>query len=42
LKVLTREKKQELERLKNQYNSLLKIESEQQMIIEKLSNNDNN
>jgi intraflagellar transport protein 20 len=42
LKVLAREKKEELERLKFQYNSLIKIENEQRMIIEKLSNNDEN
>ena len=40
LKVLIREKKEELERLKYQSESLLKIEAEQKMIIEKLSNND--
>lgn len=40
LKTMTREKKQELEKLKFQYESLLKIENEQRMIIEKLSNND--
>jgi hypothetical protein len=42
LKVLIREKKEELDRLKFQYNSLMKIESEQRTIIEKLSNNDEN
>lgn len=42
LKLLIREKKQEQERLKFQYQSLLKIENEQKMIIEKLSNNDDN
>lgn len=42
LKVLIREKKQELERLKYQYTSLQKVENEQKLIIEKLSNNDNN
>ena len=42
LKVLIREKKEELERLKFQFNSLMKIENEQRMIIEKLSNNDEN
>ncbi len=41
-KVLIREKKEELERLKFQNSSLVKIENEQRMIIEKLSNNDNN
>ena len=40
LKVLIREKKEELERLKHQSESLLKIEAEQKMTIEKLSNND--
>ena len=40
LKVLIREKKEELERLKYQSASLLKIEAEQKMVIEKLSNND--
>jgi intraflagellar transport protein 20 len=40
LKTMIREKKQEFERLKTQYQSLLKIENEQKMIIEKLSNND--
>ena len=39
IKVLIREKKEELERLKFQFNSLQKIENEQKMIIEKLSNN---
>jgi intraflagellar transport protein 20 len=42
LKVLIREKKEELERLKFQNGSLMKIENEQRMIIEKLSNNDEN
>ncbi len=42
LKVLIREKKEELERLKFQHNSLSKIEDEQRLIIEKLSNNDDN
>lgn len=42
LKTLIREKKEELERLKFQNNSLTKIEEEQRMIIEKLSNNENN
>jgi hypothetical protein len=37
---LIREKKEELERLKYQSESLLKIEAEQKMTIEKLSNND--
>ena len=40
IKVLIREKKEELERLKYQSESLLKIEAEQKMTIEKLSNND--
>ena len=40
LKVLIRERKEELERLKYQSESLLKIEDEQKMTIEKLSNND--
>ena len=40
LKALIREKKEELERLKYQSESLLKIEAEQKMTIEKLSNND--
>jgi hypothetical protein len=40
--VLIREKKEELERLKFQNSSLMKIENEQKMIIEKLSNNDEN
>ena len=39
LKVLIREKREELERLKSQSDSLLKIETEQKMLIEKLSNN---
>ena len=42
LKVLIREKKQELERLKYQTASLLKIETEQKIVIEKLSNNEDN
>jgi intraflagellar transport protein 20 len=42
LKILIREKKEELERLKFQHSSLLKIEDEQRLIIEKLSNNDDN
>ncbi len=42
LKVLIREKKEELERLKFQNGSLMKIEGEQRIIIEKLSNNDEN
>ena len=42
IKVLVREKKEELERLKFQYNSLVKIEEEQRIMIEKLSNNENN
>jgi intraflagellar transport protein 20 len=42
LKVLIREKKEELERLKFQNNSLVNIESEQQIMIEKLSNNEDN
>jgi len=42
LKILLREKKEELERLKFQHISLSKIEEEQRHIIEKLSNNDNN
>ena len=37
LKVLIREKKEELERLKYQTASLLKIETEQKIVIEKLS-----
>ena len=40
LRVLIREKKEELERLKYQSEWLLKIEAEQKMTIEKLSNND--
>ena len=40
LKVLKKKKKEELERLKYQSESLLKIEAEQKMTIEKLSNND--
>ena len=42
LKVLIREKKEELERLKYQTASLLKIEAEQKIVIEKLSNNEDN
>ncbi len=42
LKVLIREKKEELERLKFQHSSLVKIENDQRMIIERLSNNDEN
>ena len=42
LKVLIREKKEELERLKYQTASLLKIETEQKIVIEKLSNNEDN
>lgn len=42
LKVLIREKKEELERLKYQSASLLKIETEQKIVIEKLSNNEDN
>ena len=42
LKVLIREKKEELERLKYQRESLLKIEQEQKLTIEKLSNNEEN
>jgi intraflagellar transport protein 20 len=42
LKVLIREKKEELERLRFQNNSLLKVEEEQKIVIEKLSNNEDN
>ena len=42
LKVLIREKKEELERLKYQTASLLKIETEQKIVIEKLTNNEDN
>ena len=42
IKVLIREKKEELERLKLQSASLLKIEAEQKLAIEKLSNNEDN
>lgn len=42
LKVLIREKKEELERLRFQFNSLQKIENEQKLAIEKLSNNEDN
>ena len=42
IKVLIREKKEELERLKFQFTSLQKIETEQKMAIEKLSNNEDN
>lgn len=42
LRVLIREKKEELERLKFQSASLVKIETEQKIIIEKLSNNEDN
>ena len=42
LKVLIREKKEEVERLKYQTASLLKIETEQKIVIEKLSNNEDN
>ena len=38
--MLIREKKEELERLKYQSASLLKIETEQKIVIEKLSNNE--
>ena len=41
-KVLIREKKEELERLKYQTASLLKMETEQKIVIEKLSNNEDN
>lgn len=41
-KVLIREKKEELERLRFQFNSLQKIENEQKIAIEKLSNNEDN
>ncbi len=40
LKLMIKEKIEELERLKVQYQSLEKIENEQRLIIEKLSNND--
>lgn len=39
---MIREKKQELDRLKVEYDSLLKIENEQKIIIERLGNNDDN
>jgi len=42
LKTMIREKKQELDRLKFEYDSLIKIENEQKLIIEKLMNNDDN
>ncbi len=42
INVLIREKKEELERLKFQFGSLQKIEIEQKMAIEKLSNNEDN
>jgi intraflagellar transport protein 20 len=42
LKVLIREKKEELERLRFQYTSLQKVEEEQKLAIEKLSNNEDN
>ena len=42
LKGLIREKKEELERLRIQRESLLKIETEQKRVIEKLSNNEDN
>ena len=42
IKVLIREKKEELERLRFQFNSLQKIENEQKLAIEKLSNNEDN
>lgn len=42
IKVLIREKKEELERLKSQYTSLVTIEEEQLITIEKLSNNQDN
>lgn len=42
LKMMIREKKQELDRLKVEYDSLLKIENEQKIIIERLGNNDDN
>ena len=42
LKVLIREKKEELERLKYQTATMLKIETEQKIVIEKLSNNEDN
>lgn len=40
--MMIREKKQELDRLKVEYDSLLKIENEQKIIIERLGNNDDN
>lgn len=40
LKTLIKEKRQELDRLKNQFNSLQQIENEQKRTIEKLSNNE--
>jgi intraflagellar transport protein 20 len=42
IKVLIREKKEELERLIFQFGSLQKIEIEQKLAIEKLSNNEDN
>ena len=42
IKVLIREKKEELERLIFQFGSLQKIEIEQKLTIEKLSNNEDN
>lgn len=42
IKGLIREKKEELERLRVQRDSLLKIETEQKLVIEKLSNNEDN
>ena len=40
LKLLIKEKQEELDRLRFQFQSLEKIENEQKMLIEKLSNND--
>lgn len=40
IKILIREKRQELERMKTQYISLEKVEEDQKKIIEKLSNNE--
>ena len=42
IKGLIREKKEELERLRVLRESLLKIETEQRIVIEKLSNNESN
>jgi intraflagellar transport protein 20 len=42
LKTLIQEKKEELERLRFQYTSFVKIEEEQRIVIDNLSNNERN